>query len=304
MFYGFFKKVYYKIRDQINHDNLARLNNTKPLEGVEVKSYNYTNELGFNIYMPQDKETKAFIIDIHGGGWISGDKDTNRNFCSYLAKEGFVVSSLDYRLIDVSTHKDQVIDVLNYVNYLVSHKEELNINLDKVVLTGDSAGAEFALLLYAIMKDEALAKLFDTTISSLNVLGLILNHSVTFLDQAGSLDGHKYLSKFVAIPGMLRILFADKKYETNPLYQKIKNPRAYLKHIPLVPIMLVTSLGDNNYYYQTILLDKYLTEINAKHTLYVEEDLKASHVFNITDPTSFLGVKCNKEIINFISKLI
>ncbi|UKI14322.1 MAG: hypothetical protein L6V85_09755 [Clostridiales bacterium] len=45
--------------------------------------------------VPRVRKTKKLpvIIDIHGGGWMYGDKDLNAPYCEALAKRGFVVVS-------------------------------------------------------------------------------------------------------------------------------------------------------------------------------------------------------------------
>lgn len=48
-----------------------------------------------DVYRPNGTENEKLpvIIDIHGGGWMYGDKDLNEPYCEALAKRGFVVVS-------------------------------------------------------------------------------------------------------------------------------------------------------------------------------------------------------------------
>mgnify|MGYP000127633326 FL=1 len=55
-----------------------------------------------DLYLPHDSvvrgsKTTPVYIDIHGGGFVYGYKDLNRNFCTNLAKQGFAVFSISYR---------------------------------------------------------------------------------------------------------------------------------------------------------------------------------------------------------------
>ena len=54
-----------------------------------------------DIYRPEDSQEKILpvIINVHGGGLIIGNKEFNRYFCALLCKKGFLVYSIEYRLI-------------------------------------------------------------------------------------------------------------------------------------------------------------------------------------------------------------
>ena len=41
-------------------------------------------------------------IDVHGGGFVYGYKELNRNFCIALARRGFAVISISYRVLPTS----------------------------------------------------------------------------------------------------------------------------------------------------------------------------------------------------------
>lgn len=52
-------------------------------------------------YRPKGKETQILpvIINVHGGGLLLGNKEFNKYFCALLSKKGFLVYSMEYRLI-------------------------------------------------------------------------------------------------------------------------------------------------------------------------------------------------------------
>ena len=51
------------------------------------------------------------VVDIHGGGWMYGDRQLNRNYCMYLASRGYAVMGMSYRLVPEVTVAGQVQDV-------------------------------------------------------------------------------------------------------------------------------------------------------------------------------------------------
>lgn len=302
MFYFMFKKIYYKIRDEINAGNKKRLDREVLDKNITVNTYQYKDNLAFNIYS-KDNSSNTLVIDIHGGGWICGDKDTNRGFCYELAKANFKVCSLDYRLIDKVTIKEQIEDIFCLFKYLETNKDIFNLKLDNVILTGDSAGGQLALLSYIINERTDLREIFNVDKINFNIKGLILNHSVCNLDLAAKLRGHRLLSKYVSIPGLLRMLYG-KGYKNKEIYQKTADPKKYIyKETKLPKILIISSLGDKEYKYQSDILVSLLNE-KGKDCFYYLEQSDAEHVFNIARPNSEEGIKCNLEIINFINGLI
>jgi len=44
---------------------------------------------------------RPLIILAHGGGFTDGDKEEFEEFSAFLAKSGYVVASINYRLLDI-----------------------------------------------------------------------------------------------------------------------------------------------------------------------------------------------------------
>ena len=47
----------------------------------------------------RDGEILPVIINVHGGGLLMGNKEFNRPFCASLCEAGYLVFSIEYRLI-------------------------------------------------------------------------------------------------------------------------------------------------------------------------------------------------------------
>lgn len=99
-----------------------------------------------DIYRPAQRQGKLpVIIDIHGGALILGDKDLNRYSNYELARRGFAVVSISYRLIPDVRYRDQLQDVLSALSYLPTIAVQYGLDMDNVMLLGDSAGGLLAL---------------------------------------------------------------------------------------------------------------------------------------------------------------
>lgn len=118
-----------------------------------------------DIYLPTSAIDRGgnslpVFVDIHGGGFIYGYKDLNRNFNTHLAALGFAVVSLSYRLAPAATLCDQLADVQSALNWLHDHIDEYPVDPDRIFLTGDSAGAALAMLTLAISRSTDAAAAF------------------------------------------------------------------------------------------------------------------------------------------------
>ena len=53
-----------------------------------------------NLYRPEGAQGPLpTVVDIHGGGWMYGDRELNRNYCMALAAQGYAVMGMSYRLL-------------------------------------------------------------------------------------------------------------------------------------------------------------------------------------------------------------
>lgn len=299
MLYGFYKFIYNIIKKEMAKNDKKRLAKFIKPDDISKEVYKY-NENEFNIYR---KNIGPLIIDIHGGAFVYGDKDINDPFCCFLANNGYVVSSLTYTIKGEALLEKQINDIFSYINYLVLNKDNLKLNLNKVILTGDSAGALLCLLFVIINNNEMMLKELNLKKININIDYLILNHSVCYIKDAANLANHKILAKYVAIPGICRMLYG-KDYKNDYLYNNTYEAELYInKETKLPKILLISSKGDKDFFNLTIKLYNLLKEKNKDVTLYLETDYKAIHVFNIIEPYSNLGLKCNNYLLDFICEV-
>jgi hormone-sensitive lipase len=97
--------------------------------------------------IPPEKSLKQLILHFHGGGFISMSSASHQNYTRRWAMDTDTpVLSVDYRLSPESKYPDGLDDCWQAYVWVVRYaKKYLGIAPDKVVLAGDSAGANFAL---------------------------------------------------------------------------------------------------------------------------------------------------------------
>ena len=108
-------------------------------------------------YADQSIRKNAVLIDIHGGFYVAGHRENNRPFASAFLKEGYDVVLVEYRLNDgVRDVSDELDDCASALDYLAVHAADLELNPDRMFLTGDSAGGHLALYMAEGASDESL----------------------------------------------------------------------------------------------------------------------------------------------------
>jgi acetyl esterase/lipase len=111
---------------------------------VYKKTNNWEGKV--DIYLPPNKGKKTpVVINIHGGGWNHGSKEAQKGFGSYF-KNNMAVANMSYRLVDTAPAPAAIEDVRSVMIYLIRNAEELNIDVDKIVLAGGSAGGHLAMM--------------------------------------------------------------------------------------------------------------------------------------------------------------
>lgn len=103
-------------------------------------AYDVHEKTKIDFWQAEGKGPHPIYVYIHGGGWIGGDKDTNADPTPYL-KKGIAYASVNYRLTGEAPLPAPVHDAARAIQFIRSKAGEWNLQKDKIVLTGGSAGA-------------------------------------------------------------------------------------------------------------------------------------------------------------------
>src|SRR5215203_75244 len=105
-----------------------------------------------DIYVPKSSTPTPVIINIHGGGWNKGVKESQTGFNTFF-KAGFAVANIEYRLTGQATAPAAVEDARCALVYLIKNARTLNIDANKIVVMGGSAGGHLALMAGMLAND-------------------------------------------------------------------------------------------------------------------------------------------------------
>ena len=87
------------------------------------------------------------VLMIHGGAWFAGDKLNDALHAKRLAKLGFVVVAINYRLIPAHPFPAQLDDCNLALEWMKAKADDLGLNLEMLGVWGYSAGGHLAALL-------------------------------------------------------------------------------------------------------------------------------------------------------------
>ncbi|MBJ7470005.1 MAG: alpha/beta hydrolase, partial [Solirubrobacteraceae bacterium] len=98
------------------------------------------------------------VVWVHGGGWLANDKADASAYFRLLAAAGFTVVAVNYSRAPRHRYPAPVRDVDAALAHLQRHASRLRIDPTRVVLAGDSAGAQLAAQVAAIITNPAYAE--------------------------------------------------------------------------------------------------------------------------------------------------
>ena len=135
-----FKDVEFDIKTDIVYD-------TSSPEACKLDTYRVKGQSGKKL---------PVLFYIHGGGFVAGDKHYRRALARWSAVQGYFVVNVNYGLCPEYQcpvpHK-QLVAALNWVG---ANAEKLGLDLDRMIVSGDSAGGYYGAMLACICISKSL----------------------------------------------------------------------------------------------------------------------------------------------------
>jgi acetyl esterase/lipase len=110
-----------------------------------------------DLYGPKGLDRAPVLVAVHGGGWQVGNRKFYSNWGPYLARNGYAVFAMEYRLMKpgVKTYPGAIYDTKSAVQYVRANARELGIDPERIGMVGDSAGAHLSALVALAGEDPA-----------------------------------------------------------------------------------------------------------------------------------------------------
>lgn len=106
----------------------------------------------FDLYVPADNERESYglVVYLHAGGFTSGDKSGDADILKRLCSMGYVAAGINYTLRDAEHPETSVysqsMEIKDSIPAVVKEAERLGYKLDRMAISGGSAGGCLALI--------------------------------------------------------------------------------------------------------------------------------------------------------------
>jgi len=111
---------------------------------VPKSTWTYSGSLQLDFYPAMGRSPAPCVIVIHGGGWNDGDRGQIPQFNYWLARNGYAVADISYRLAPAAIWPAQEEDVAAAIAFVKAHAVRWNVDASKLVIFGRSAGGQIA----------------------------------------------------------------------------------------------------------------------------------------------------------------
>lgn len=217
---------------------------------------------------PPTAEKRACMIWIHGGGWHSTDPSIFGDNYSYFTEHGIVCFSVDYRLVgddrdlECKYLQNSLEDCLDAIKFVRENAEEFNIDRNRVIAVGESAGGQLALCSVTAVAEKYGAEAVPNMLIAYNpVTCLTGNWAYNVCNINGGLTAEEFLTAENNV----------RKY--CPYSNVVKNG---------VPLLLLTGL-DDRVTYPGAVYDFYLKYREAGNPAEIVFYEKTEHAFALPE---------------------
>ena len=131
---------------------------------------------------PNEKHPVIFIV--HGGGFVAGDKKYRRCLSSWFAinTNAFVVN-INYGLGPKYLFPTTVQHLVKAMDWVYDNAEKYNLDLSKIIATGDSSGGYCVAELAALQGSKKMQEMLNLKAKA-NICALLLNCGIYDIDRA------------------------------------------------------------------------------------------------------------------------
>lgn len=244
-----------------------------------------------DLYFDPKFNNQPVLFNIHGGGFLLGSKEINKDYCVFMAKQGFFVITIDYPLIPDVDVFEIFKDLIIGINKGMEEAKEYKADLKNVFLSGDSAGAYLSLYIGAMANNEEMKVACNIKEDIPHFNSLILT------------SGMFYTLNFDQIGMCLKANIYGKNFVKHPFYKYMKpDSKEILDSLP--PVFLISGKGDYLKKYNKKFKKALIKNNNIFGEFYSNSIKDSEHAYASVIANSKVSIEANLESIDFIKNYL
>lgn len=298
---GMTAQGWYNFTEALVHMLLLR---PVPQELIYTKKIKYgKDKLQYiNTFAPKDKQDvkKPVMIYIHGGGWVSGITEMRNSYITNWAKKGFFVVAISYTYAPQKVFPSQLQEIFSAIDFLYEHREEYGIDMNNIVLAGESAGGYYISQVMSAVSDYALYKnrgLEFKCADSIIIKAMVSLSGCFNFDRLT--DPKKRQSKFPDMKAMYTSFFGMR---ADVLRKWLKTDEAVIASPKITekfaPMFIIWATRDMLKYEAFDMVND-LRKHNIKYELFKIDDISAQHAWSIV-PLFKKSRECLEKTFEFV----
>ncbi len=123
-----------------------------------------------DIYVPKGTTAPLpTIVSIHGGGYVYGTKEIYRRYGMDMAKRGFAFVNFNYRRAPKWKFPTPLADTNAVMEWILENAAKYHLDPDRIILLGDSAGAQMTSQYAAIASNPEYAATFPMPVPNITI---------------------------------------------------------------------------------------------------------------------------------------
>jgi acetyl esterase/lipase len=123
-----------------------------------------------DVYVPEGTtEQLPTIVSIHGGGYVYGTKEIYRRYGMDMAKRGFAFVNFNYRRAPKWKFPTPLADTNAVLEWIIANAHRYHLDPDRIILLGDSAGAQMTSQYAAMHTNPEYAALFGLNMAKVTI---------------------------------------------------------------------------------------------------------------------------------------
>ncbi len=217
----------------------------------------------YDLVVPKGAKGETnLLLMIHGGAWVSGDKNSSRDSLVSQSANGYCAAAINYTYVSDKTDINHILDEITMALGAIKAKgNELGISISKVMLYGHSAGGNLALLY-------AYSRAAEAPVKPVAVFGMSAPTDLTdvqsYID--GDFEPETAYNLFSMACGFS--FNEDNIAEATPYLAKV-SPVAYAGPSCVPTVLAHGKLDTTVSFSQSEKLDALLTQYGVKHEFLV-----------------------------------